>query len=104
MSRANNLYSRVQFAQADRVPLAWHVPRCVPVARPLARRLVRPSGRSAVRPPGMFSCRSALGQLLCAQAARAYDPDQFGQDSDAKEDSIQNAIGRNLGIAHRNSA
>ena len=74
------------------------------MARPLARRLARPVGRFAARPPGMSPCQLALGQLLCVQAARAQDPDQFGQDSDAKEDSIHDAIEHNRGITHRNSA
>eukprot|EP00959_Pyramimonas_sp_CCMP1952_P082182 1717120-Pyramimonas_sp.AAC.1 len=55
----------------------------------------------------MFPCQLALGQLLrgrCAQAARAYAPDQFGQDSDAMEDSIHEAVERNRGMAHRSSA
>ena len=43
----------------------WHVLRCDPMARPLARRLARPLGHSAARPPGMFPERaSAQGSLL----------------------------------------
>eukprot|EP00959_Pyramimonas_sp_CCMP1952_P326426 6832947-Pyramimonas_sp.AAC.1 len=52
----------------------------------------------------MSPCQSALGQLLCARAARAQDPDQFGQDTDAKKDSIHNAIEHNRGMAPRKSA
>eukprot|EP00959_Pyramimonas_sp_CCMP1952_P223431 4671178-Pyramimonas_sp.AAC.1 len=74
------------------------------MARPLARRLARPLGRSAARPSSMSSCQLVLGQLLSAQAARACDSDQFGQDLDAKEDSIHNAIKHNRGMTHRNSA
>eukprot|EP00959_Pyramimonas_sp_CCMP1952_P045316 946588-Pyramimonas_sp.AAC.1 len=74
------------------------------MARSLARRLARPLGRSAARPPGMPPCQVALGQLLCARAARASVSDQFGQDSDTKEDSIHYAIRHNLGTTHCNSA
>ena len=31
---------------------------------------------------------------LCVQATRAYSPNQFGQDSDAKDGLIHNAIAR----------
>eukprot|EP00959_Pyramimonas_sp_CCMP1952_P218654 4572682-Pyramimonas_sp.AAC.1 len=55
------------------------------MARPLAHRLARPWGRSAARPPDM-------------------SPYRFGQDSDAKEESIHNAIEHTRGMAHRNSA
>eukprot|EP00959_Pyramimonas_sp_CCMP1952_P224499 4694258-Pyramimonas_sp.AAC.1 len=65
--------------------------------------MAHPLQRSAASYPGMSLCHLALGQLLCAQAARASDPDQFGQDSDAKEDSIHTAIEHNRGMAHRNS-
>eukprot|EP00959_Pyramimonas_sp_CCMP1952_P409618 8584672-Pyramimonas_sp.AAC.1 len=51
----------------------------------------------------MSPCQLVLGQLRCAQAARAHDPDQFVQDSDAKEESIHNAVEHTRGMAHNNS-
>ena len=103
MSRACHV-PRAGILRMSRSASPWHVLRCDPMARPFARRLARPLERFAARPPGMSPCQLALGQLLCVQEARASDPDQFGQDSDAKEDSIHEAIEHNRGMAHRNSA
>eukprot|EP00959_Pyramimonas_sp_CCMP1952_P385629 8081569-Pyramimonas_sp.AAC.1 len=44
------------------------------------------------------------GALTMCPAVRAYDPDQCGQDSDAKEDSTYNIVEYNRDMAHRNSA
>eukprot|EP00959_Pyramimonas_sp_CCMP1952_P140716 2944861-Pyramimonas_sp.AAC.1 len=46
--------------------------------------------------PRTFRLQPALGEL-CAQATRVQYPDQFGQESDAEDDLIHNAIAHSVG-------
>ena len=56
--------------------------------------------------PRTFRLQPVLGEL-CVQAARVQDPDQFGQESDAKDDLINNVIAHSVvqsSTTHVNSA
>eukprot|EP00959_Pyramimonas_sp_CCMP1952_P007273 152693-Pyramimonas_sp.AAC.1 len=74
------------------------------MARPLARRLARRLGRSARVPLAYPPVNELWGSSYVLRQLELGDPDQIGQDSDAKEDSIHNAFEHNRGMVHRNSS